>query len=675
MARRTRPDGGTTRGRGRLVRALASLALALPLALVGGLAGGAIAHASEPVPLDPGFVTDAAATLDAGERAAIQDRLQAVAEEEDFGLFVVFVDAFSTPSDAEAWADDTATQGGLAPNQYLIALAVDEGRYAISADTAGPLSSGTLGAIEQAMQGPLSAGDWVGAIDAAADAATGGSGGGGGTWIFIGVIAVGGVAILVVVLLSRRRPRAAAKAAAARPLEEIVAEADSALVRMDDALETAGQELAFASAQFGEGAVAEYAAALQGAREDVARAFAIKQDVDGADESGDDGSAERRRAGYSQIIELCHAAAVALDEKAEAFANLRKLEQDAPAALERLTASHAALAAAQPGVGETLAALAAVYAPSALATVAENDTQAAERIRAAEDAIAAARGSIAAGDTGRAAVAIRDAERADAQAQALHKGVAELQKSLASSRAEASVIVDDLANDLVRAQGVADPDGSLRASTDQARTLIDRARAALGQEGGDPLAILRDLQEADARMDAALAQAESAAEAQQRAARRLSEVLVQARARVSAAEDYIAARRGAVGADARTRLAEAGAALVQAQSLGAGDAVAALAQAERAVALADQAISLAQNDFAGQGGFGGGTGGGGSNLGTALVGGLLGGMIASGGRRSRGFGGFSGGGRPSGFGGGRAGGGRAGGFGGGRAGGGRSGRF
>ena len=134
---------------------------------------------------------------------------------------------------------------------------------------------------------------------------------------------------------------------------------------------------------------------------------------------------------------------------------------------------------------------------------------------------------------------------------------------------------------------------------------------------------------------------------------------------VSAAEDYITARRGAVGADARTRLAEAGASLVHAQQLQGIDPQQALAYAQRANQLAAQAIQFAQQDVGSfernQGGGGGGGNVAGAVLGGILINSLLGG--GGGGRgRGGGFGGggfgggFGGGGRPSG---GRSGGGRS----------------
>ena len=89
----------------------------------------------------------------------------------------------------------------------------------------------------------------------------------------------------------------------------------------------------------------------------------------------------------------------------------------------------------------------------------------------------------------------------------------------------------------------------------------------------------------------------------------LARSLATARAQVQAAEDYLVARRGAVGAEARTRLAEAGRLLVEAEGLAQVDPPAALATAQRAESLARTAMDLAQQDVGGFGGMGGGMGG------------------------------------------------------------------
>src|SRR5690606_24789270 len=123
-------------------------------------------------------------------------------------LYVVFVDDFSDPSGSTEWTDQTAIDNGLGADQYLIAVAVDAGQYAISADDAGPLNDGQIDHVLQAMESGLQSADWEGAVIAAADAFPGQPGAasssfGGLIWILIGLA----VAILIVVLIVRSRSK------------------------------------------------------------------------------------------------------------------------------------------------------------------------------------------------------------------------------------------------------------------------------------------------------------------------------------------------------------------------------------------------------------------------------------------------------------------------------------
>ncbi|HYH26057.1 MAG TPA: TPM domain-containing protein, partial [Blastococcus sp.] len=182
--------------------------------------------------------------------------------------------------------------------------------------------------------------------------------------------------------------------------------------------------------------------------------------------------------------------------------------------------------------------------------------------------------------------------------------------------------------------------------------------------------------DADAALEQTLSAARDAQTQARRAAASLDQALLTARSSVAAAADFIDTRRGAVGPEARTRLAEAQRHLEVAVDLGRQDPVGALREAQQAGMLAQHALDLAQDDVDrwnsgyGPGGYGGGYGGhrpGGVDLGSLVLGGiLLGGGRGYGG----GYGGGSrGGGFGGGFGGGRGGGGSFGG-GGGRAGGG-----
>ena len=235
--------------------------------------------------------------------------------------------------------------------------------------------------------------------------------------------------------------------------------------------------------------------------------------------------------------------------------------------------------------------------------------------------------------------------------------------------------MDRLAADLATAdtavaEGVADLEhdvqtgrtlGDANAAALADRVAADAAaiRASMGAPGRDPLAAHARIEQVNAEIDAAIAGAREAAVRVQRAEAQLGRTLATARAQVHAAEDYLVARRGAVGAEARTRLAEAGRLLVEAEGQAQVDPAAALATAQRAESLASTAMSLAQQDVGGfGGGFGGGMGapqggGGGGDLFGAVLGGILINSVLGGGGGGGGFGGGGGG-----FGGGFGGGGR-----------------
>ncbi|MGZ5363417.1 MAG: TPM domain-containing protein, partial [Mycobacterium sp.] len=172
---------------------------------------------------------------------------------------------------------------------------------------------------------------------------------------------------------------------------------------------------------------------------------------------------------------------------------------------------------------------------------------------------------------------------------------------------------------------------------------------------------------ADADLHRLGAAVELARAAAARLNRALDEALFTARSRVRSVSDFIDTRRGIVGPEARTRLAEAVRHIGAAEEKRATDPAEAIAHANGAAMLASQAQTLANTDMQNaqrshMGPVGGGGGGGGGNMG-AIIGGILIGNILSGGMRGGfGGGGFGGGGfGPGSFGGSGGGGGMFGG--------------
>lgn len=680
--------------------------LATLLLAVGGILGGPLAALAVPPPsLGSSYVVDQADVLTDAQEAQVQSRMITLSTQTGLDLWVVYVDGFTDPPAAEDWANETANRNQLGPHQYLLAVAIEDGAatFYLSGDVDdGALTAAQLGAIEQERVQPLlAAGDDAGAAISAADgiraaySEAGGnqpappptpatqSGPAIGPIVVVGLLLVAIAGGLVWFGLRRRRATAGAAGGPAESIDDLSRRAGSALVATDDAVKTSEQELGFARAQFGDAAAAPFVEVLAKAKTDLDAAFSIQQQLD--DETPE--TPEQQRAGYAEILRLCAAADAALDAKTAAFDELRALEADAPAALAATTQQQTAVAAALAAAEADLARLRAQYADDALTTVADNPVQARARLDLAAEQTAAAQAALGAGRTGEAAVAIRAAQAAVAQADVLERAITTLGTDLADAQQRAGALVAEIEGDLAAAAQLTDTDGRIAGAAASARSQLDAARATLAPPRPSPLHALEGLQQANATIDAVLDEARDAAERRRRAESQLDGTLAQARAQVSATEDFISARRGAVGPTARTRLAEAGAALVQAEQTRSTDPAAALSLAQRAAQLGSQAGSLAQNDVGAFGG-GGGQGGGGDMMGALLGGIAINSLLGGGGRRGGfggggpgGLGGFGGGGRSGGsggfggFGGGgrsRSGGGRAGGGGGrSRSGGGR----
>ena len=262
---------------------------------------------------------------------------------------------------------------------------------------------------------------------------------------------------------------------------------------------------------------------------------------------------------------------------------------------------------------------------------------------------APAGGAVAAAATGPSAAVVtgRAAEDAITQADTLLDGLTRLAADLAAAGERIAAARAETEQDIAEAHAIlagGDP-GGLSALVARAEAALASATEAQNASPPDPMAALRLIDEADGALDRGLVTARDAQTAAKRAAAALDQALLTARPSVAAAADFIGSRRGAVGAEARTRLSEAQRHLAQAQAQGIAPDIA-LAEAQAADTMGRQALDLARSDvsrWSGGGGAGGGLGGGlGAELGSLVLGGILSGGLSGG--RSGGFGGGYGGG-------------------------------
>jgi hypothetical protein len=663
-------------------RSLVALGLLAGLLLV----GGAPALAEPPFRVDD-QLTDRADALSGSEESEVEQALDQLREDDGTQLFVVFVDSFDGAG-GDAWASDTAAASQLGASDAVFAVAVEDRVYGIWLDEAVDISGDDLDALlVDDVEPELGDDDWAGAVTALADG-LGGSGSGIGTVVVVGgLLVVGGGAFLLV--RSRRRKAAPAAPAgppdphAGVPTEQLQFRASTALLELDEDMKTSQLELDFARASYGPEAVTGFDQVLAAAQGELGRAFTLRQQLE--DETPEDEPTTRRM--LAEILSLTASADARLDEQAAAFEHLRNLAQNAPQVLDGLAPRIAELRGRVPAERQRLAELAQRYSDAALAPVVDNADQAEARLGAAELEIGEARAALASDQPGTAVDDVRAAEDAVAQAATLLDAIGRLGTELAAAEGRIAAARGETDKDLAEARAMAaggDRSG-LAAQIARAETALAAADAALQGPRTDPLAALRQIEEADAALEQALQAARDAQAQTRRAAAALDQALATARATIAATNDFITTRRGAVGPDARTRLAEAQRHLDAAVALGGSDPVAALREAQQAGSLASRALSSAQadvsswsNPYGGDfipGGFAGGSrGGGGVDLGSMILGGIL--FGGGGGHRSRG--GFGGGGfGGGGFGGGRSSSRRSGSFGGSRSRGGRSrgGRF
>ena len=611
-------------------------------ALLTGMGAG-IAVATDPGHL-AGNITDESNVLDASQEQALEEQIAKLRDDSGVELFIAYVPDFTNPSDDVAWVEQTRDANNMSDSQYLIGIATDGGMFAM----AGPPSDGKISFSQQtdvtdAMLPALRNADWNGAvlaavaetrdllIDGPARAAQAGM----VTFIVIAIIAA---LVIVFFVIRAIRKRRAAEAAKEAKIQTLARDAGSALVAADDAVKSSRQELDFARAQFGDEITAEYQGVLDAAEQQLNEAFALKQKLD--DENPD--SDAERESWNAKIIELCTAATTALEAKKGQFDELRKLEENAPAALENVKRLRAAAGAEIDRADQILAQLAGVYVANVLSTVKDNPAQARSRMTFTDQRIAEAADAIAAGKTGPAALSIRAAEGAVQQATQLEDAVEALAKNLTDGEAKAAALVTELQNDLATAAQLPDSTGDVSVAMGQTKQSIAHAQSLMSAAQRDPLGALALLEAANTQIDGVVSQVRDREAKVQRARAMLDSMLTRARTQVSRAHDYELNRRGGIGDSARTRLAEARASLSRAEALRDSDPEGALREAQRAEQLASQAIQLAQSDVDRWYGGGGGYGGGDDDSLGALLGGILIGN-SMGGRRGGG-GGFGGGG-------------------------------
>jgi hypothetical protein len=378
---------------------------------------------------------------------------------------------------------------------------------------------------------------------------------------------------------------------------ELAVAAEKALVTTDDAVRTSDQELGFATARCGVRATAPFSAALRSARAELAAAFTLRQRL----EDGVPLSQATTRAYLAEISSRCGNADRMLDEQADAFDSLQNLAARAPSLAAEIEAHIAQQSARVGAARQILERLTARYTAEGIAVVAANPGDAVERLDFAVGCLASARDELAAGLAGRAVVMLQCAEASADEAVDLLDGVKHMEAELTQSASGLAAALREVDAEIGEARELV-PEGPSRAElahlVAQAQAIAADVRARQAAGPFDALRALREVQQADSALDGALASGREELARRERARAVLDQAMLVARSSVTTAGDFVATRRGGVGAIARTRLAESQRHFQQAIGSAQDDPEAALTEAQHADALAQQARELAEQDVA-----------------------------------------------------------------------------
>lgn len=422
---------------------------------------------------------------------------------------------------------------------------------------------------------------------------------------------------------NRKKQRAAQAAEDA----EITRRASSALVAIDERIRTTSDELVYAEAELGADATKPLRDALAAVRQHLAEAFHLHQL--NHDDIPDTSQEIRTRS--ARITQLCEWAEELLDDRTEALKAPIERARRAPEIITGIRRDVERLTERLPQVRATLDRLATRYSPEALRKVAGNHAEAQQLLEFALHGADVSERRREAGRREQANLALETAIEAVRRATTLIDAVDNYEVEALRAESTLDAIVLDSREDLAAAK-----DLTSVPEVAQAMAVLEKELASLAPAGTptDPFAELTRLREANAALDAIVAKT------RERAARpvipeaHVRHALDDADRQLGVARSVISGHRGWIGADARTRLAEAerirlDLAWANGPTIPEDDRERALADARRCGMLASEALQLAQRDIdssrpQGGPGWGGGAGGRG---GGDIMGGILGGLV------------------------------------------------
>lgn len=423
----------------------------------------------------------------------------------------------------------------------------------------------------------------------------------------------------------RKREEEAAQAAQDADLAR---KAEQALVAADERIRTAGDELAFAEAELGLSLTKDLTAALDAVRTHLREAFQLHQL--NHDEIPD--TDEELRTRDARIVQLCEWAEDLLDEKTSALAESIAKVRRAPQVREKVRSDAERLSARLPQAREIVERLATRYADSALNQIHNSADEAEQLIAFATHGADVAERRRAAKQNEEANLALETATEAIRRVGALLDAVEDFEIEALRAESALAEVVADSRGDIIAARNAPKVPAVTEATTE-----LEKALESLAPSGSrnDPFAELTRLRTANTALDDAIAKAQYRIQNPLPSIAQVQHSLDDADRQLGVARGLISGHRGWIGADARTRFAEAERLRIDIPELMADEDTReqALSGARRVAQLAAEALQLAQRDIDSarpqqqQQDWGGGWGGGRRGGGGDVMGGIMGGLV------------------------------------------------
>lgn len=430
----------------------------------------------------------------------------------------------------------------------------------------------------------------------------------------------------------RKREQEAAQAAQDAGLAR---QAKQALVAADERIRTARDELAFAEAELGASLTKDLTSALTAVRTHLQEAFQLHQL--NHDEIPD--TAEELRTRNARIVQLCEWAEDLLDEKTGALSDAVARVRQAPAVRAKVRTDAEALSTRIPQASAIVERLSGRYADTAVHQITNSAAEVQQLLAFAVHGTDVAERRRAARQHEEADLALQTATEAVRRAGAILDAVEDFEIEALRAESTLAEVVADSRGDLITARNAP----RVSAVTEAASALQD-ALDALAPAGSpnDPFAELSRLRAANSALDDAVAKAHYRAQHPLPTVGQVQHSLDDADRQLGVARGLIAGHRGWIGADARTRLAEAERLRIDIPELIEPEDTReqALGASRRVAQLAAEALQLAQRDidsarpqqqgWGGDGWGGGGRRGGGGDVASGILGGLVIGSILDG---------------------------------------------